>query len=437
MTDLPPGWAWATLGEIASTQLGKMLSKKSKAGVRSRPYLRNKNVQWHRFDLDDVVDMDFTEEESAKFDLRAGDLLVCEGGEVGRCATWSAQMPDMHFQKALHRVRPTSGIHVKYLEYWLRWSADTGRFAGFTTGSTIGHLPQQDLRRLVVPLAPSGEQQRIVAAIEERFSWLDSAGASLNQAQRNVDRLRRAAVERLFASRDWAWTTLGEIAELKGGVTKDAKRQGDATFVMVPYLRVANVQRGRLDLTAVTTIRVSPDKAKALRLERGDVLFNEGGDRDKLGRGWVWEDQIADCIHQNHVFRARLLTDRFDPYFVSTHANTWGQRWFEQHGRQTTNLASISLSVLKQFPVPAPGPTEQRAVMANLDQITEGLDRLQSSLTSHHRHTEALRRSILAAAFSGRLVAQDPDDEPASVLLERIKAERASAGPSRGKKATT
>ncbi len=91
------------------------------------------NVQWHRFDLHDVAVMDFSEQESARFDLRPGDLLVCEGGEVGRCATWTGQLAEMHFQKALHRVRPAPGVHVKYLEYWLRWSADTGRFEGFTT----------------------------------------------------------------------------------------------------------------------------------------------------------------------------------------------------------------------------------------------------------------------------------------------------------------
>ncbi|MCA1706669.1 MAG: restriction endonuclease subunit S, partial [Actinobacteria bacterium] len=230
----------------------------------------------------------------------------------------------------------------------------------------------------------------------------------------------------LFGSQPWTWTTLGEIAEIRGGVTKDAKRQADPSFVEVPYLRVANVQRGRLDLRKVTTIRVPPETVHALRLEPGDVLLNESGDRDKLGRGWVWDGQIDDCIHQNHVFRARLH-DEFDPYFVSTHANTWGRAWFEKHGRQTTNLASINLGTLKQLPVPAPPRPEQEAIVVELRRTEDARQRLMASISQARKRAASLRRSILAAAFAGHLVPQDPEDEPASVMLEGIRAERAVA----------
>lgn len=179
-------------------------------------------------------------------------------------------------------------------------------------------------------------------------------------------------------------------------------------------------------LDEVTTIRVHPDRAKALRLEPGDVLLNEGGDRDKLGRGWVWEGQVEDCIHQNHVFRARL-SDDFDPYFVSTHANTWGQAWFEDHGRQTTNLASINLATLKQLPVPAPSRAEQESIVVELRRSDDAQRRLISSIRLARRRASSLRRSILAAAFAGKLVRQDRDDEPASVLLERIRDQQATA----------
>ncbi len=161
-------------------------------------------------------------------------------------------------------------------------------------------------------------------------------------------------------------------------------------------------------------------------LQTGDILFNEGGDRDKLGRGWVWEGQIENCIHQNHVFRARLANGDFDPYFISMHANTWGQRWFEAHGKQTTNLASLSLTTLKSFPVPAPPLSEQQALVAELQAIMRNEDRLQSDLDRAERRSITLRRSILSRAFSGRLVPQDPSDEPASVLLERIAGARTS-----------
>jgi type I restriction enzyme S subunit len=203
--------------------------------------------------------------------------------------------------------------------------------------------------------------------------------------------------------------------------------------VEVPYLRVANVQRGFLDLSGVTTIRVPPEKAEALALRPGDVLFNEGGDRDKLGRGWVWSGEIDGCIHQNHVFRARLI-EGFEPKFVSWHGNTFGRRWFEEHGRQTTNLASLNLTTLKSFPVPAPPLAEQRRIVAEVERQLSLADAMAAEIDRALKRSAVLRRSILDLAFGGRLVPQDPSDEPASVLLERIRAERAAAESATGRR---
>jgi type I restriction enzyme S subunit len=271
------------------------------------------------------------------------------------------------------------------------------------------------------------EQKRIVAAIEEHFFRLDAVDSAVDAAQEKLVALRRSSFDQLFDKPSWTWTTLGEIAEVKGGVTKDSKNQGNPAYIEVPYLRVANVQRGYLNLDEVTTIRVNPEKAARLRLRSGDILFNEGGDRDKLGRGWVWEGQIEGCIHQNHVFRARLTSEAFDPYFVSMHGNSWGQRWFETHGKQTTNLASLNLTTLKSFPVPAPSLDEQREVVTRLQEIMDLESRLREELDQARRHSESLRRSILSDVFTGRLVPQDPNDEPASALLERIAVSRQSA----------
>src|SRR4051794_21359658 len=117
--------------------------------------------------------------------------------------------------------------------------------------------------------------------------------------------------------RGWAWATLRQIAELKGGITKGQRRANNVLIREVPYLRVANVQRGFLDLAEVKTIEAEEDEIAELRLRAGDVLFNEGGDRDKLGRGWIWRGEIPECIHQNHVFRARLRSPGIQPKLVS------------------------------------------------------------------------------------------------------------------------
>jgi len=288
------------------------------------------------------------------------------------------------------------------------------------------NISQANLRNLAVPVAPYGEQRRIVAAIEEQFSRLDAGVTALERARHNLKRMRSAAFTIIADAVD-TWVTLGEIADVVGGVTKDAKRQSDPSFAEVPYLRVANVQRGYLDLSAVTTIRVPTNTLEKLRLEPGDILLNEGGDRDKLGRGWIWEGKVKDCIHQNHVFRARLLKDEFDPKFVSMHGNTFGRTWFEKMGKQTTNLASLNLTTLKSFPVPDMPVERQREIVAEVERRLSVVDALESAIHQSLARSSSLRASILATAFSGRLVPQDPNDEPANTLLGRIATERAAS----------
>jgi len=399
-----------------------------------RPYLRSANVTWSGIDLGDVKEMSFDDADFEKYRLRAGDLLLNEASgspnEVGKPAIWRGEIDGCCFQNTLLRLQ-THELDRGYVYWYCHLSARGGRFGDAGRGVNIRHLGKQGLARFPIPIAPGAEQKRIVAAIDEHFSRLDAAEAMLAAARRKLSSLRRSAVARLFDHADWPWTTLGEIAEIKGGVTKDSKRQSDPSYVEVPYLRVANVQRGYLDLSEVSRIRVRPAKAEQLALRTGDVLFNEGGDRDKLGRGWVWEGQIDGCIHQNHVFRARLSSGEFDPYFVSVHGNTWGQRWFETHGKHTTNLATLNLTTLKSFPVPAPPLVEQRKVVAEFQSIRRSEDRLRAEISRAESRSAALRRSILADAFSGRLVPQDPDDEPASVLLERIAESRPAKPPHR------
>ena len=165
----------------------------------------------------------------------------------------------------------------------------------------------------------------------------------------------------------WVWARLDAIADIKGGITKDKKRRPDDCEAL-PYLRVANVQRGYLDLKEMKEILVPNDKVDSLLLKPGDVLFNEGGDRDKLGRGWVWNGQIQRCTFQNYVFRARFyLPEAFEPKLISWYANTFGQDYFMAKGKQTTNLASINKTMLSAFPVPVAPIDQQKRIIAEIE----------------------------------------------------------------------
>jgi type I restriction enzyme S subunit len=187
---------------------------------------------------------------------------------------------------------------------------------------------------------------------------------------------------------------------------------------------VANVQRGYLDLSEIKEIEVSESMIEQLLLKRGDVLFTEGGDRDKLGRGWIWNGEIAECIHQNHVFRARPYSAEIQGKLISWFGNTFGQSWFMRQGKQTTNLASINLTKLSAFPIPLPPKEEQSFIVGEVERRLSVVDKLEATVEVNLKQATAMRQSILRQAFSGQLVPQDPDDEPADLLLKRINEEK-------------
>ena len=329
-------------------------------------------------------------------------------------------------------------------ERFLTWQLRSLELGKLDSSTATPSLRREDLEAQEVLVPSLEEKRRLVAILEDHLSRLDAADSYLAAASRRLaalqDRLiRRAVTGADFGAgvatelpavgtddgllpplpADWEWARLGDVADVAGGVTKDAKKQNDPSFVEVPYLRVANVQRGHLNLDTVTTIRVPPARAEALRLRRGDVLLNEGGDRDKLARGWVWDGQIDDCIHQNHVFRARITDPRLTPEFLSFTANSFGGPWAERNGKQSVNLASISLKVIRQMPVIVPARGEAEAAVSRLTEQLAGTARLRAGIDAARARCTAFRRSLLGAAFSGRLTGSSKE---LSVVEGRIEA---------------
>ncbi|MEK6323452.1 MAG: restriction endonuclease subunit S [Acidobacteriota bacterium] len=152
---LPETWPVQRLGDVFETQLGKMLSQKAHGGNAPKPYVRNKNVQWGSIDTSDMLEMDFSEREKVKFQLRRGDLLVCEGGVPGRSAIWNGAIKECYYQKALHRLRPRSGSMInQFMLHWLRFAFDLQNLYGVAgASSTIAHLPEAQLKALRNSLA--------------------------------------------------------------------------------------------------------------------------------------------------------------------------------------------------------------------------------------------------------------------------------------------
>ena len=163
--DIPESWKWVRLRDISSMCLGKMLDRQKNTGTPCL-YLRNVNVRWGSFDLSDLLEMKFDDKDDERFLIRKNDLVMCEGGEPGRCAVWESDEP-FHFQKALHRIRFYGGVYPYLYGYFFLLYNNNGLLNSLFTGATIKHLTGQVLERVAIPLPPLAEQKRIVARLEE------------------------------------------------------------------------------------------------------------------------------------------------------------------------------------------------------------------------------------------------------------------------------
>lgn len=190
-------WRTTTIGFECEIRLGKMLDKAKNRGEPAR-YLRNINVRWGAFDLSDVLLMNMTAEERTKLDIRNGDLLLCEGGEPGRCAVWKHGSTDLSFQKALMRLRPGSQVLPDFLYYAIRWASENNFLTDHFTGTTIKHLPQAALAKVPLTVAPLAEQIEIVRRIESAFSKMDRLAIQAKRALELVGKLDEAILAKAF-----------------------------------------------------------------------------------------------------------------------------------------------------------------------------------------------------------------------------------------------
>lgn len=199
LTQPEPGWTEVNLRDVVRIQLGKMLSPASKTGTRPIPYLRNANVQWDRFALSEVHEMDFTEAEERKFRLEPGDVLVCEGGQPGRAAIWAGQIDRCCYQKSLHRLRPIAdSVDPRFVMYRLWLGALRGEFTEDHSATTIAHLPAVRLAGLKVRLPSLDQQRRIGGELHEQLATIDAMGASIQAERETIDALPAALLRRTF-----------------------------------------------------------------------------------------------------------------------------------------------------------------------------------------------------------------------------------------------
>lgn len=336
-------------------------------------------------------------------EVRAGDLLVASLGEVlpRACLAPSTLGPAIVKADCI-RVRLRADVEPRWVLYAMqrpevrRW-ADKHRH-----GVGRPRLGLKVIRQIPVPLPPLGEQQRIVDLLEDHLSRLDAGDAYLDESRRRLNAMERAA---LANCRDGEFRPLADVTAIQGGIQKQPRRAPNINAF--PFLRVANVTARGLELGDIHQIELFEGELERLRLRAGDLLVVEGnGSASQIGRAAIWDGSIEDCVHQNHLIRVRPLDGMLPEYLEAIWNSPQNRATLSDVASSSSGLHTLSVSKLKQLFVPVPTVERQRELVAEVVAVREARARLDASIAVSVRRSQGLRRSLLAAAFSGRLLAR-------------------------------
>ena len=423
--EVPEHWEMVPLGTIStSLQTGPFGSQlhSSEYVDNETPVINPSNIQNGRL----VIDPSSTVGPEVllrleRHRLLPGDIVVGRRGEMGRCAVVTDESSGWLCGTGSLRVRlqPSAtsefvGVHLRtdFVREWLSLQS---------VGSTMENLNTSILARVPVPYPPVLEQQAVVEFLDRETDKIDALVAEQEKMIELLKEKRQAVISHAVTKgldpsvpmkdsgvewlgevpAHWAVVRLKRVAHVQTGVAKGKDNTGRKTLE-VPYMRVANVQDGYLDLEDVATIDMPEDDLARYLLECGDVLMNEGGDFDKLGRGHIWDGSIEPCVHQNHVFAVRPfgVSSEWLNLFTGSFA---AQFYFMSRSKQSTNLASISSSNLMELSVPLPSAAECDEIVRYVAEKVSAFEALASSAERSKSLLQERRSALISAAVTGQI----------------------------------
>lgn len=451
MTDLPDGWTSCLLGSVAEIKLGKMLDKAKNEGPL-RSYLRNINVRWFGFDLSDLAQMRMSDVEAKLFDVRDGDVLVCEGGEPGRSAVWNLGDLPLTYQKALHRVRLQPALLPKMLAWQLRLDSLSFKLDSHFTGSTIKHFPLIALQRYPVSIPPLAEQQRIADKLDTVLTRVDAVSTRLARVAPLLKRFRQSVLAAATSGRltedwrsesevglfklgdiecevprSWGTTTLAQLIDPLRPLCYGVVQPGPEVADGVSLIRVQDMERGSVSVNELRTVGPSVDQEfSRSRVIPGDVLVSVVGTIGRIA--------VVPAPFVGNIARAvaRVATKAgVEALWVRCWLESPEVQWWLTSSSKEVARKTLNLGDLARLPVPIPRLEEQTEIVRRVEVLFAFADRLEARLKSAQAAAGRLTPALLAKAFRGELVPQDPDDEPASELLRRLQAASDHLAPAR------
>jgi type I restriction enzyme S subunit len=396
---IPQDWSVSTVGAEFAIQLGKMLDAAKNVGI-PKPYIGNRAVQWGKVDLEDIAMVPMSLSDLDRFRLQRGDLLVCEGGEVGRAAIWNDQIPECYYQKALHRLRATQGYDAFLMMSLLQLWASSGHLSNYVTQTSIAHLPKDKFELVPLPVPTPAEQ----LAIAETLSDMDGLIVALEKLVAKKRAIRQAAMQQLLTGKTrlpefsdkWVMTSLGDVAEVKTGPFGSALHERDYVRAGTPIITVEHLgERGVVYANLPMVSDADRDRLKMYSLATGDIVFSRVGAIDR--------NALIQATEDGWLFSGRLLRVRpdrahvFSPY-LSHHFHSEQFKLRVRGVAVGQTMASLNTRILQGVEVVLPGLSEQKAIATILSDIDAEIEALERRWNK----TKQIKQGMLQQLLTGR-----------------------------------
>lgn len=342
-------------------------------------------------------------------------------GSVGLSNYYGAVSPVYYMLFPRNNIK----TDIQYYNYLFQTTAFQQSLRGYGNGilEIRMRIQMQKLKTVLLPVPTFLEQSNITVYLDASLSKLNILLSKTRSSIEEYKKLKQAVITRAVTKgvrgeremkdsgvewigeipKEWRKTQLRHCATIKSGITLGKSYSKDTVLIERPYLRVANVQGGYVDLNDLATIEVTPDEDLKYRLHSGDVLMTEGGDRDKLGRGCVWHGKIEPCLHQNHVFAVQtnetILLPEFLEYLT---ASDVGRSYFDVTAIKTTNLACTSSSKVLAFTIPLPPIEEQIEIVSSIKKRSLELNKLIMKKELLVQELENYKKSLIYEVVTGK-----------------------------------
>ncbi len=417
--EVPKHWEVSLLKRRYQVTLGKMLkSNQTSPNETEEFYLRAANIQWRGVDTTDVKRMWFTAEEKNKLKLCKGDLLVSEGGDVGRSALWNDEIEGCYIQNSINRIRAREDADTRFLFYWMYFIKYADYIDMICNKATIAHFTVEKVEATPCVYPPLEEQKQIAAFLDKETAKIDTLIDKQEQLITLLQEKRQTIISHAVTRglnpnvkmKDSGIEWLGkvpkhwEVSLLKrryqvtlGKMLKSKQTSPDETEE--PYLRAANIQWRGVDTTDVKRMWFMPKEKNKLKLYRDDLLVSEGGD---VGRSSLWNEEIEDCYIQNSINRIRAREDAdtrflfYWMYFIK-HAD-----YIDMICNKAT-IAHFTVEKVEATPCVYPSLEEQKRIIAFLDKETTKIDTLIEKCEAAIELLKERRTALISAAVTGKI----------------------------------